>query len=130
MRLYVDAITAKGSFDVYQLSSNWNESTLTYNTPPPTPGGSATNGHPMTVSAASLNQFILIDITALAQGWINGSIPNNGVALALTSTTGGFSFDSKESLLTGNGPCSSGIAWRSKASNSMPRNGNVVCHAR
>ena len=59
----------------------------------------------MSITAASLNQFLLVDITALAQGWVNGTIPNNGVALALTSASnGGFSFDSKESLLTGNGP--------------------------
>jgi len=32
------------------------------------------------------------------------TIANNGVALALTTANGLFSFDSKESLLTANGP--------------------------
>ena len=104
LRLFVDAVAAKGSFDVYQLNSAWSESTLTYATPAPTPGLSATGGHPISITAASINQFLLIDITALAQAWVNGSIPNNGIALGLTSATGTFSFDSKESLLTGNGP--------------------------
>ena len=94
----------KGSFDVYQLNSAWSENTLTYSTPAPALGASATGGHPLLVSPASTNQFLLIDITPLVQGWVSGSIPNNGVALALTTAGGTFSFDSKESLLTGNGP--------------------------
>jgi hypothetical protein len=104
LRLYVDAVSKPGSFDVYQLNSGWSEHTLTFNTPPPPLGASATGGHPAAVTSASCNQFLLIDITALAQGWINGTIPNNGVALALTSAAGTFFFDSKESLFTGNGP--------------------------
>ena len=104
LRLYVDAVAAKGSFDVYQLNSSWNENTLTYNTPPPPLGTSATGGHPISITPSSMNQFLLIDITPLVQGWVSGAIPNNGVALALTTATGSFSFDSKESLLTANGP--------------------------
>jgi hypothetical protein len=83
----VDAVAKSGSFDVYQLNNSWAENTLTYNTP-----------------TFSLNQFRLIDIPSLVHGWANGSIANNGVALALIGSTGSFSFDSKESLLTGNGP--------------------------
>jgi len=104
LRLYVDAVSRSGNFDVYQLNSNWNENTLTYSTPPPALGASATGGNPISISSASLNQFLLIDITPLVQGWVSGSITNNGVALALTGSSGSFSFDSKESLLTGNGP--------------------------
>jgi Collagen triple helix repeat (20 copies) len=105
LRLYVDAVAKNGTFDVYQLNSIWAENTLTYNTPPPPLGTSVTNGTGVSITTASWNQFLLIDITALAQGWVNGTIPNNGVALALTSgSSGSFSFDSKESLLTGNGP--------------------------
>jgi hypothetical protein len=103
LRLYVDGVTKSGTFDVYQLNNSWSENTLTYNTPPPPLGVSATGGRPIPVSASSRNQFLLIDITAVVQGWANGSIANNGVALA-SSDTGNFSFDSKESLLTGNGP--------------------------
>ncbi len=104
LRLYVDSVLTSGSFDVYQLNGSWSESKLTYNTPPPALGTSATGGHPISITSASFNQFLLIDITSLVQGWVNGTIANNGVALALTGTSGYFSFDSKESLLTGNGP--------------------------
>ena len=104
LRLFVDAVGAKGSFDVYELNSAWNENSLTYNSPPPSLGVSATGGHPVAITTSSQNQFLLIDITTLVQGWVNRTIPNNGVTLALTSSSGAFSFDSKESLLTGNGP--------------------------
>ena len=105
LRLYVDAVLKGGSFDVYQVNSSWSENTLTFITPPPALGSSATGGHPISINGSSLNQFLLIDITSLVQSWLNGGTPNNGVALALTSGSGGsFSFDSKESLLTGNGP--------------------------
>ena len=33
VRLYVDAVSKPGSFDVYQLNSGWSENTLTFNTP-------------------------------------------------------------------------------------------------
>jgi hypothetical protein len=103
LRLYVNAVAAPGSFDVYQVESGWSEKGLTFNSAPAL-GASATVGQPVSVTAASQNQFILVDITALAQGWLNGSIPNHGVALALTSSGGSFSFDSKESVGTGHQP--------------------------
>jgi N-acetylneuraminic acid mutarotase len=104
LRLYVDAVGQAGSFDVFELTDAWSESTLTYDTPAPVPRTSATRGHPIAITAASVNQFVLVDISALAQGWLNRSIPNNGVALVLMSPAGAFSFDSKESQLTANGP--------------------------
>ena len=104
LRLYVDAVAGSGSIDVYQVNKSWNENTLTFNTPAPALGVSATGGNPRSITSASWNQFLLIDITSLAQGWVKGTIPNNGVAIALSSGSGTFSFDSKESLLTGNGP--------------------------
>lgn len=105
LRLYVDGVLKPGSFDVYQLNAPWSENSLTYNTPPPALGNSATGGNPVSVTAASLNQFLMIDITPTVQAWVNGTLTNNGVALAVAGTGSGvFSFDSKESILTGNGP--------------------------
>ncbi len=105
LRLYVDGVAKSGAFDVYELDSGWSEKTLNFSTPPPSLGASATGNHPVSITASSVNQFLLIDITPLVQAWLNGTTPNNGVALSLTSDSiGSFSFDSKESLLTGNGP--------------------------
>ena len=103
LRLYVNAVADPAPFDVYQVDRGWSERGLTFNNAP-TLGDSVTGGQSVLVNATSPNQFILIDITALTQGWLDGSIPNNGVALALTSLGGSFSFDSKESTGTGHQP--------------------------
>jgi hypothetical protein len=103
LRVYVDAVVNGGSFDVYQLNSSWSENTLTYNNAPAL-GISATGGHPVAIIASSINQFVLIDITSLVQAWASGTIANNGIALALTTSNGSFSFDSKESTLTSHHP--------------------------
>ena len=103
LRLYVDAVAAPGSFHVFQVNSSWSEPGATYNSAPPL-GASVTGDHPVGVTATSVNQFVLVDITPLVQGWLNGSIPNNGLALASTGSGGSFSFDSKESTGTGHHP--------------------------
>ncbi len=103
LRLYVDAVTTGGKFDVYQLNNSWSESALTYNNAPVL-GLSATGNNGITISASSLNQFVVIDITPQVQAWASGGT-NNGVALALVPGSGGsFSFDSKESTLTSHQP--------------------------
>ena len=73
--LYVDAVTAAGSFDVYQVTRGWTEYGLKYSTAP-TLGASATGGHPVAVTTANATNFILINITSLVQSWLNGSNPN------------------------------------------------------
>jgi hypothetical protein len=103
LRLYVDAVTTAGSFDVYQITGTWAESTMTERTEPGL-GASATGSHPIALTTASLNQFVVIDITPLVQEWVEGTEPNDGVALALTGTTGNFSFDSKEATNTSHEP--------------------------
>jgi hypothetical protein len=103
LRLFVDTVSANGQFDVYQLNNSWSEGALTYNNAPPL-GTSATGGHPVAVTSSSLNQFVVIDITPLVQSWANGSVANNGVALALVGSGGSFAFDTKESFLTSHQP--------------------------
>jgi hypothetical protein len=103
LRLYVDAVVTGGSFDVYQLNASWTESGLTYNNAPAL-GASATNGNPTVLTTTSKNQFVLVDITSLVQSWVAGTVTNNGVALALTTAAGNFSFDSKETTDTSHQP--------------------------
>ena len=105
LRLYVDLVISSGSFDVYQVNKNWSESALTYNNQPLPLGASVTGGHPVSVTSSSFNQFVLIDVTWLVQGWVGGTIPNYGVALALPGgSAANLYLDSKENPLTANGP--------------------------
>jgi hypothetical protein len=103
LRLFVDAVKAPGAFDVFPLTATWNEHQVTF-TNAPAFGPSATGGKPVAITTSSENRFLLVDITALTQEWLNGASPNNGIALALSSNAGSFSFDSKESFLTGHEP--------------------------
>ncbi len=103
LRLYVDAVTGAGSFDVYEVNTPWAEGGLNF-TNAPAPGLSATGSKPVSISSAGGNQFVLVDITTLVQDWVNGTAANNGIVLKLTSSNGGFSFDSKESPLTSHEP--------------------------
>ncbi len=93
LRLYVGSVNAGGSFNVYQVSSSWTEAGVTYSTAP-AQGGLAAG--PIAVSSSNLGDFLLVDVTSLAQSWIGG-LPNNGLALVLVGSTGKFSFESKES---------------------------------
>jgi hypothetical protein len=88
---------------VYAVDSAWLESQVNFQNGPAL-GTSATAAKPLSITRATQNQFVLVDVTALVQEWINGETPNNGVALALMGTTGSFSFDSKESLFTSHEP--------------------------
>lgn len=103
LRLYVDAVAANGTFDVYELDTAWIEGTLNF-VNAPSLGLSATNDKPVSVATSNLNNFVLIDVTTLVQSWLNGSVPNNGIALALIGTSGAFSFDSKENPYTSHEP--------------------------
>ena len=103
LRLFVNQVTSPGSFDVYQLNTSWTESGVTYNNAPAL-GTSATGNHPVSFSIASVNQFVVIDVTSLVQAWANGSVPNNGLALAMTTTSGAVAFDSKEGIYTSHQP--------------------------
>jgi hypothetical protein len=103
VRLFVDAVSQAGSFDVYEIDQPWSENSLTFNTAPSL-GVSASGGKPVTVSKSTLNQFVLVDITPLVQGWLTGTVPNNGVAIAIAGGAGSFGFDSKESEYTSHEP--------------------------
>jgi len=104
LRLYVDLVVKPGSFDLYQVNQSWSENALTYKTLPLSSTLTLIKSA-VPVTAASCNQFLLIDVTSLAQTWLTTSSSNHGIALVLTSGSGGnFFFDAKESLLTANGP--------------------------
>jgi hypothetical protein len=103
LRLYVNVVDRGGSFDVFAINQAWKENTLLVSNAPPL-GSSATGGQPIAISGANLHQFLVIDITALVQQWVSGSVPNYGVALSLTTSNGSFSFDSKESIYSSHEP--------------------------
>jgi TGF-beta propeptide len=96
LKLYVNAVTTAGSFNVDYVSGTWTESTITSSLAPAL-GNAIVSSVPITT--ADKNQYILINITSAVQAWLSGSETNNGIALVANGTFNA-SFDSKENTTT------------------------------
>ncbi len=96
LKLYVNAVTTSGSFNVDFVNGSWVESTITTNLSPALGNTIAPN---VTITSAEKNQYILIDITSALQAWLSGSQANDGIALVANSSFNA-SFDSKENTTT------------------------------
>ena len=103
LRLYVDGFLTPGQFDVYEIDQPWNEFLTTWNNAPPL-GASATGNNPVHIALPNNTTFILVDITDLVQQWVNGTVTNNGIAIALTTSYGSFTLESKENTETSHEP--------------------------
>jgi hypothetical protein len=93
LRLYCNRLDAAGSVSVQPVSAAWGEYSVTFATLPSL-GGAA-----QTVSVMQAGAYVVVDVTALVQGWVSSPSSNNGVAL--TAATAVVQFDSKENDLTG-----------------------------
>ena len=100
IRLFVTAVTAPGSFDVCEVTGNWNESTLTYNN-----GGQSliSSSGPCipnagSITTASKNEYIEVDVTQFVKDWLNGAT-NYGIVLKPTGSLS-VTFESKDSTAT------------------------------
>ena len=100
LKLYVNAVTTTGSFNVDYVNGSWSEGTITYNLAPALGTTLASN---VAITTADKNQYILINITPALQAWLNGSQANDGIALVANGTFDA-SFDSKESKTTSHPP--------------------------
>jgi len=88
LKLYVNRINTSGQVSVLPVTSAWSEWAVTYATIPAL--GSAV----ATFTPTAPQQFIVIDITSLVQGWVTTPASNYGIAL--TSSAGAIILDSKE----------------------------------
>jgi len=100
LKLYVDAVTTAGSFNVNYVTGAWAESAITGELAPALGNMIASN---VLVSAGDKNQYILINVTPAVEAWLNGSEANNGIALVANGALSA-SFDSKENTATGHSP--------------------------
>ncbi len=100
LKLYVNAVTTAGNFNIDYVTSAWSESTITAKSSP-TLGSTISSAVPLTTS--SLNQYILVDITSAVQAWVNGTQANDGIALVGSGSVNA-SFDSKENTNESHAP--------------------------
>jgi TGF-beta propeptide len=100
LKLYINAVTTAGSFNVNYVNGTWSESTITHSLSPAL-GNTIASG--VTITEADKNQYILINVTPAAEAWLNGSQANDGLALVANSAFDA-SFDSKENTTTSHPP--------------------------
>jgi hypothetical protein len=96
LKLYVNAVTTTGSFNVDYVNGTWAESTIDGSN---APALGKTIASDVAITTADKNQYILINVTPAVQAWLDGSETNNGIALVANSTFNA-SFDSKENATT------------------------------
>jgi hypothetical protein len=92
LKLYVNAVTAAGSFNVDYVNGTWSEKTITASVAPAL-GTTIVSSVPLT--SANVHDYILIDVTSAMGAWLDGTEPNDGIALVANSPLNA-SFDSKE----------------------------------
>jgi len=100
LKLYVNTVTAAGSFNVDYVNGAWAESTIDASNAPALGAAIASD---VAITTADKNQYILIDVTAAVQAWLSGSEANNGIALVANSKFNA-TFDSKENTTTSHPP--------------------------
>src|SRR5271157_553080 len=95
LKLYVNAVTTAGSFNVDYVNGTWTESTIDASN---APALGTTIAASVPLITKDKNQYILVDVTTAVQAWLSGT-PNDGIALVANSPLNA-SFDSKENTTT------------------------------
>lgn len=88
LRLYVNRVNASGSINLQPITSAWDELAVTNATIP------ALGPTSSSFSVSTADQYAVIDVTALVQGWL--TTPGSNFGIALSSASANILFDSKE----------------------------------
>jgi hypothetical protein len=100
LKLFVNNVGTAGNFNINLVAGSWTEKTITYDLQPAM-GSTIASVVPLT--SASKLAYIEIDLTSTVQAWLNGTEPNDGIALVANSPLVA-SFTTKESTTTSHPP--------------------------
>jgi hypothetical protein len=100
LKLYVNAVTNAGSFNIDYVDGAWSEKTITADL---SPALGTTIVSDVSLAKTQAGDYIVINITSAVAAWLNGSQANDGIALVANSPLN-CSFDSKENTGTGHSP--------------------------
>jgi outer membrane lipoprotein-sorting protein len=93
VELFVNTVNNPGTFDLFRVTSPWNEASINFNNAPTL----AATADASAMSITTPNAFISLDVTPLVKNWVDGVLANNGVALVPNSgSTINVFLDSKE----------------------------------
>jgi hypothetical protein len=96
LKLYVNAVTTGGTFNIDYVAGTWGEKTITASVAPALGANIVSN---VSLTTTSVHSYVLIDLTPAVQAWLNNTEPNDGIALVANSGLNA-SLDGKEN--TGN----------------------------
>ena len=118
--LWVNLLRNNGTFDVSQVTSPWNATTVTFNTAPtkgPVQG---------TFSATQVGQWFAVDVTGMAKSWVANRATNFGIELSPSpSSSVNVQFDSSENTTTKN-PARLEVFLQASAHGFSPGGGNYL----
>ena len=100
LKIYVNSVTAAGSFNVNYVTGPWAEKTITANL---SPGLGTTIVGSVPLTTALVHDYVLVDVTPAVVAWLNGTQANDGLALVANSPLNA-TFDSKENTTNSHAP--------------------------
>ena len=96
VRFFVGTVNTPGTFDVFRVNGTWDEATITGGTAPPL----SILESSISVDALQANKWVTLDVTQLVKDWLDGVLPNEGIALIANGGVGNVLFNSKENQTT------------------------------
>jgi hypothetical protein len=96
VRLFVGTVNTPGTFDVFRVNGTWDEATITGGTAPPL----SILESSISVDALQTNKWVTLEVTQLVKDWLDGVLPNEGIALIANGGVGNVLFNSKENQTT------------------------------
>jgi len=90
---WVSRVITPGSINLLVPSQDWQASTLTYRNAPET---NVLEVPDIQLPTTATRSFQSVDITGLAQDWVDGTLPNFGIAMASGTTAPNFFVDTKQ----------------------------------
>jgi hypothetical protein len=100
LKLYVNAVTTAGSFNIDYVDGAWTEKTITADL---SPALGTTIVSDVSLAKTQAGDYIVINITSAVEAWLNKIQANDGIALVANSPLN-CSFDSKENTGTSHPP--------------------------
>jgi hypothetical protein len=93
LRVYINKISANGTLSIAPVTASWTELGVTFASAPSVRSAFAT------APASVANSFVLVDVTALAQGWLSAPASNFGIEITGVGSTS-VQLDTKENTAT------------------------------
>ena len=94
LSLYTSVINVPGPVQVLAVNGTWNENSLTGLNMPPLANNPDTGRPYATAQAEKLRTWVSFDVTELVRDWIDGTLPNYGLALLAGDTRMNVAFTS------------------------------------